>query len=401
METFARPSVGAGAKTLPAKWYISPDVFAQEEERVFRSQWLCVGREESLPRAGDFFTVERAGESLIVTRDAGGAVHAFYNVCRHRGTRLCSEASGHFTGSIQCPYHAWTYALDGELKVARNMAEVPGFDRTEYPLKEAAVALWEGFIFINLHVIPNDVIPNDVIANDLIASDVILSLSKDDTGSPQDEFERVFAPLIGRFSRWDLANLQTARSITYELACNWKLVFLNYSECYHCPLVHPQLDKLSPSDSGHNDLSEGAFLGGYSELRERGTSLTTSGRSSREPLGSVGGDDLDRVYYYTIFPSLLLSLHPDYAMVHYCKPLAADRTEVTCAWLFDPGAIAKPDFDPADVVEFWDLTNRQDWHVNELTQRGLSSRAYSPGPYSNAEGLLSAFDRHYLSIVGA
>jgi Rieske 2Fe-2S family protein len=384
METFARPSVGGGAKTLPAECYISPDVFAQEEDRIFRSEWLCVGREESLPCVGDFFTVERTGESLIVTRDAGGTVHAFYNVCRHRGTRLCSEASGHFTGSIQCPYHAWTYALDGELKVARNMAEVPGFDRAEYPLKEAAVALWEGFIFVNLHVI--------------LSASTTLS-----TGSVegQDEFERVFAPVIGRFSRWNVANLQTARSITYELACNWKLVFLNYSECYHCPLVHPQLDKLSPSDSGHNDLSEGAFLGGYSELRDRGTSLATSGRSSREPLGSVGGDDLDRVYYYTIFPSLLLSLHPDYAMVHYCKPLAAERTEVTCAWLFDPNAMAKPDFDPADVVEFWDLTNRQDWHVNELTQRGLRSRAYSPGPYSNAEGLLSAFDRHYLAIMEA
>jgi Rieske 2Fe-2S family protein len=391
MKTFARPSVGAGAKTLPAKWYISPDVFAQEEERIFRSQWCCVGREELLPRARDFFTVERGGESVIVTRDAGGTVHAFYNVCRHRGTRLCSEASGHFTGSIQCPYHAWTYALDGELKVARNMAEVPGFDRSEYPLKEAAVALWEGFIFINLR------------------SSLILRQAQDDNGEDkngeddngEDKFERVFAPLIGRFSRWNLASLQTARSITYELACNWKLVFLNYSECYHCPLVHPQLDKLSPSDSGHNDLSQGAFLGGYSELREHGTSLATSGRSSRQPLGSVGGDDLDRVYYYTIFPSLLLSLHPDYAMVHYCRPLAADRTEVTCAWLFDPSAIAKPDFDPADVVEFWDLTNRQDWHVNELTQQGLRSRAYSPGPYSNAEGLLSAFDRHYLTIMGA
>ncbi|HXB82977.1 MAG TPA: aromatic ring-hydroxylating dioxygenase subunit alpha [Candidatus Acidoferrum sp.] len=391
MKTFARPSVGAGAKTLPAKWYISPDVFAQEEERIFRSQWCCVGREELLPRAGDFFTVERGGESVIVTRDAGGTVHAFYNVCRHRGTRLCSEASGHFTGSIQCPYHAWTYALDGELKVARNMAEVPGFDRSEYPLKEAAVALWEGFIFINLR------------------SSLILRQAQDKNGEDkngeddngEDKFERVFAPLIGRFSRWNLASLQTARSITYELACNWKLVFLNYSECYHCPLVHPQLDKLSPSDSGHNDLSQGAFLGGYSELREHGTSLATSGRSSRQPLGSVGGDDLDRVYYYTIFPSLLLSLHPDYAMVHYCRPLAADRTEVTCAWLFDPSAIAKPDFDPADVVEFWDLTNRQDWHVNELTQQGLRSRAYSPGPYSNAEGLLSAFDRHYLTIMGA
>ena len=136
-------------------------------------------------------------------------------------------------------------------------------------------------------------------------------------------------------------------------------------------------------------------------MREHGTSLATSGRRSREPLGSVGGVHLDRVYYYTLFPSLLLSLHPDYAMVHYCKPLAADRTEVTCAWLFAPSAIAKPDFDPADVVEFWDLTNRQDWHVNELTQQGLNSRAYSPGPYSNAEGLLSAFDRHYLSIMGS
>jgi Rieske 2Fe-2S family protein len=391
MEIFARPSVGAGAKTLPAAWYISPDVFAQEQERIFRSEWLCVGREESLPRAGDFFTVERAGESLIVTRDAGGTVHAFYNVCRHRGTRLCSEESGHFTGSIQCPYHAWTYALDGKLKVARNMAEVPGFDPAGYPLKEARVALWEGFIFINLR-------PSLILRQ---AQDDNGSSNQDDTRPGQDTFERVFAPLIGRFSRWNVENLQTARSITYELACNWKLVFLNYSECYHCPLVHPQLDKLSPSDSGHNDLSEGAFLGGYSELRQHGTSLTTSGRSSREPLGSVGGDDLDRVYYYTIFPSLLLSLHPDYAMVHYCKPLAADLTKVVCAWLFDPNAMAKPDFDPTDVVEFWDLTNRQDWHVNELTQRGLNSRAYSPGPYSNAEGLLSAFDRHYLSIMGA
>ena len=126
-----------------------------------------------------------------------------------------------------------------------------------------------------------------------------------------------------------------------------------------------------------------------------------SGHSSRPPLGTVSGVELDRVYYYTIFPSMLLSLHPDYVMVHYCNPLAPNRTEVICAWLFDPAAIARPGFDPNDVVEFWDLTNRQDWHVNELTQLGLNSSAYSPGPYSNAEGLLSAFDRHYLDVMGA
>lgn len=370
MQTFVKPNVNAGAKTLPASWFISPEVFAQERERIFGREWLCVGREEMIAKPGDFFTVERAGENLIVTRDSGGRAHAFFNVCRHRGSRICEAASGHFLGSIQCPYHAWTYGLDGELKAARNMAEVPGFDRAAYPLRAAAIELWDGFVFLNLSDMP---VP----------------------------FDKALGSLIGRFSRWNIAVLQTARSVTYELACNWKLVFLNYSECYHCPLVHPQLDRLSPSESGRNDLSEGPILGGYSELRERGSALTTTGRSSRPPLGSVDGADLDRVYYYTIFPSLLLSLHPDYVMVHYMKPLAADRTEVVCAFLFDPRTIAQPDFDPSDAVDFWDLTNRQDWHVNQLTQLGMRSRAYSPGPYSNAEGLLSAFDRHYLRVMGA
>ena len=383
MQAFVRPNVDAGAKTLPASWYISPEVFAQEQERVFAREWLCVGREESIPKAGDFFTVERAGESLIVTRDEQGDVRAFFNVCRHRGSRICTTASGRFQGSIQCPYHAWTYGLDGELKVARNMAAIPGFDRAQYPLKEATLALWEGFVFVTLRQAQGDAHPQA-------------------QGDPSEvPFEEAFAPLIGRFSRWNIGELNAARSLTYELACNWKLVFLNYSECYHCPLVHPQLEKLSPSESGRNDLFEGPFLGGYSEVRRHGMSLTTTGHSSRPRLGSVDGADLDRVYYYTIFPSLLLSLHPDYVMVHYVKPLAADRTEVVCAFLFDPRTIAQPDFNPGDAVDFWDLTNRQDWHVNELMQLGLGSRVYSPGPYSDAEGLLSAFDRHYLQVMGA
>jgi glycine betaine catabolism A len=383
METFVRPHVGPGSNALPAVWYTSSDVFARERERIFSNSWLCVGREESLVRTGDFFTVECAGESLIVTRDGDGKVRAFYNVCRHRGSRICEKPSGRFRRSIQCPYHAWTYGLDGELKVARNMDEVPGFDRTMYSLREVGVATWEGFVFINL-------------SPPLGAATDDFGFARDDRG-----FEHVFEPLIGRFSRWDIGALRIARSVTYELACNWKLVFLNYSECYHCPLVHPQLDKLSASDSGRNDLSEGPFLGGYSELRKPGTSLTMSGQSSRPPLGTVSGADLERVYYYTIFPSMLLSLHPDYVMVHYAKPLAADRTEVVCAWLFDPTTMAAPEFDPSDVVDFWDLTNQQDWHVNELTQLGMGSRAYSPGPYSNAEGLLGAFDRHYMQTMGA
>jgi phenylpropionate dioxygenase-like ring-hydroxylating dioxygenase large terminal subunit len=368
MEPFVKARVAPGARTLEGRYYHAPGIFAQERERVFARAWICIGRGEQLERPGDFFLADVAGESLIVTRGKDGRVRAFDNVCRHRGTRICTEAAGRFAGSIRCPYHAWTYALDGTLLAARTMSDVPDFDRAEYPLHEAAVAELDGFVFVNLAAEP---VP----------------------------FAQAFAPLIGRFARWHIAELRTARTIEYDLACNWKLVFQNYSECYHCPLLHPQLDALSPSDSGRNDLSEGAFLGGYSELRREGASLTSTGATSRAPLGELAGDDLHRVYYYTIFPSLLLSLHPDYVMAHYVTPLSPDRTQVVCAWLFDPAAIAAPGFDPSDAVGFWDLTNRQDWHVNELTHRGTASRAYIPGPYSDAEGLLAAFDRHYLNAL--
>ncbi len=365
MAMFVRPNVGSGARTLDARWYVSHDVFADERDRLFSRDWICVGRAEQIESSGDYFLASVAGESLIVTRDASLQTRAFFNVCRHRGTRMCEKQSGHFTGSIQCPYHAWTYGLDGALKVARNMADVPEFAKEQYPLHEAAVALWEGFIFVNLSREP-------------------------------EPFERAFAPVYERFTRWGIAELRTARTIEYDLPCNWKLIFQNYSECYHCPLVHPQLDKLSPSDSGRNDLADGAFLGGFSELRTHGSSLTTNGATVRPPIGEISGEDLDRIYYYTIFPSMLLSLHPDYVMVHYITPVAIDRTRVVCAWLFDPRIMAATGFDASDAVDFWDLTNRQDWHVSELTQAGIRSRAYVPGPYANAEGLLAAFDRHYL-----
>ena len=368
MRAYVKPATPQGAKTLEARWYVSESIFAQERERIFATRWVCVGRSEQIQDSGAYFLAPVAGESLIVTRDAQRRIHAFYNVCRHRGSRICTEPSGTFKGSLQCSYHAWTYGLDGRLLAARNMDDVEGFDRADYPLHEAAVAEFEGFIFVNLAAQP-------------------------------EPFERAFEPLIGRFARWHIGELRAARRIDYDLACNWKLIFQNYSECYHCPLVHPQLDKLSPSDSGRNDLSEGPFLGGYSTFRNQGGSFTTTGTTTRHPIGEVAGEELGRVYYYTIFPSLLLSLHPDYVMVHYVSPVSVDRTAVACEWLFDPAAMAASDFDPDDAVEFWDLTNRQDWHVNELTQLGVSSRAYQPGPYAQAEGLLAAFDRHYLALM--
>ena len=368
MRTFSPAAVPAGARTLEGHWYHSEAVFQRERERIFSRGWTCVERSERVSRAGDYLLAEVDGESLIVLRDVRGELRAFYNVCRHRGTRLCSAQAGRLKGAIVCPYHAWTYALDGSLLVARDAEGTLDVEGERYALRIASVAERLGFVFVSL----------------------------DGDAQP---FEAAFPGLAGRFDAWNVGSLRAVRRIEYELRCNWKLVFQNYSECYHCPVIHPQVERLSPSDSGRNDLVEGPVLGGYSSLREAVTSFTASGRMVRPALPGLAAPDLGRVYFYTIFPSLLLSLHPDYAMAHYVTPLAAGRTRVVCEWLFEPNTAAHADFDPADAIDFWDLTNRQDWAGNELTQLGVASRAYAPGPYVQREGLLYAFDRHYRSVM--
>ncbi len=359
-ETFA-----PGAMTLPQRHFVSPDVFTEEQKKIFARNWLLVGHANQLAAAGDYFLQKVAGESLIITRDQQGAAHAFYNVCRHRGSRLCEKASGR-QRVIQCPYHAWTYALDGRLTGAPHMQEVKGFDVAGYSLGEARLETWEGFLFVNL----------------------------DEHATPLAE---VFAPLLGKFSHWNLPQLRSARRIVYDVAANWKLIFQNYSECYHCPGVHPMLSQVSPSDSAENDLCEGPFLGGFMKIA-KGASLTMSGNACARPVGDIAAEDHARVFYYSIFPNMLLSLHPDYVMVHQIWPQSAGRSLVVCDWLFHPEAarVSDPGYNPEDAIEFWDVTNKQDWHVCELSQQGIGSRAYRPGPYSARESIPAAWDREYL-----
>ncbi|MCG8353322.1 MAG: aromatic ring-hydroxylating dioxygenase subunit alpha [Chloroflexales bacterium] len=366
MTNFQKAAIKSGAFTLPGYYYTAATIFQEEMERIFTSRWTLVGRVEQIPAPGDYFLVKLSGESMIVVRDRDGAVRAFFNVCRHRGTQLCTAEQGHFSETIQCPYHAWTFGLDGRLITARVMQDAPDFDKADYPLHTAAIAEWEGFLFLNL--------------------------------APKPEpFATAFAPLIGRLPQWRMATLQVGHRIEYDVQANWKMIVQNYSECYHCPLVHPALAALSPWQSGRNDLSEGPFLGGYMDLNH--ASMTTSGQTTRPPLGKVDGADLSRVYYYSIFPNMLLSMHPDYVMVHTLWPQATGQTQIVCEWLFDPATMAQPGFDPSDAVEFWDMTNRQDWHVCELSQLGVASRVYTPGPYAQQEGLLWAFDQYYLEVM--
>jgi len=356
----------AGAKTLPQRYFISPEIFAKEQEVIFFTQWVCVGHQSEIAKGGDYFVREVAGESLIIVRDKRGEIDGFFNVCRHRGTRLCEERSGHFS-AIQCPYHAWTYGLDGRLIGAPHMDDVPGFVKADYSLQAVNLALWEGFIFANLA----------------------------DSPTP---LEETFAPLAGKFSHWNLPKLRSAKRIEYDVRANWKLIFENYSECYHCPGVHPMLSKVSPYDSAENDVCEGPFLGGFMSIT-KGTGLTMSGKACALPVGDIRSEDHARVFYYSIFPNMLLSLHPEYVMVHQLWPKSLQRTLILCDWFFHPEAFDRDDFHPNDAIEFWDVTNRQDWHVCELSQQGIASRAYQPGPYSPRESIPAAWDREYLRFM--
>lgn len=372
MPTFQRTTATylPGARTMPGEYYTSPAILAEESERIFARSWNCVGRASALAQPGEYVLRTVAGESLIILRDRAGTLRALFNVCRHRGTRLCEAASGRFSETIQCPYHAWTYTTDGRLIGAPQMHDVAGFDKRDYPLHAAALAEWEGFIFVNVAAEP-------------------------------EPFEARFAPMLGRLARFGLGALTVGHRVTYEVHANWKLIFQNYSECLHCPTIHPQLVAVLPYQSGANDLTDGPFLGGYMEITEPNESATMSGRACARVLhDALPGDERRRAYYYSLMPNMLLSIHPDYANYYLVTPVAPDRSIVESEWMFNPASAGDSSFNPDDAIRFWDVTNRQDWHIVEQSQLGISSRRYAPGPYSPRESIPAAWDREYLRQMG-
>lgn len=368
-----KPRSAFGQHALAGEYFVSEAIHAAERERIFGRSWLLAGHASELAEERSFFLFESGRESVIVLRgrghDGDRAVRAFHNVCRHRGSRLCLEPRGRLGTAIQCPYHAWTYELDGALRAAPTMAEVAGFDKADYPLCPVALAEWQGLLFVNLAAEP---VP----------------------------FADALPGLAGpRFDAWRLPELRPVHQAVYEVDANWKLFFHNYSECYHCPSVHPHLNKLTPYRNSENELDEGPVLGGPMWMSDPEGSMTIGGRRCAPPLPGLSDAERGRVYYYTVFPSAFLSFHPDYVLVHRLRPLGVERTRIVCDWLFHPEAIAAPGFDPGPAIEFWDLTNRQDWELCANAQKGIASSAWAPGPYSDLESQLAAFDRQYLRAL--
>jgi len=368
--TNTRPEMPPGVSTLPARYYTDPDHFRLEMERIHFDMWLCAGRTQHLAAPGRYFVREVGNASVIVLAGEDGGVAAFHNVCRHRGTRLCKAGEGELPGRIQCPYHAWTYGLDGRLLGAPHMDKVEGFAEADYPLPRVATAVWDGHVFINLAERPRP-------------------------------FAEHLAGLPAKFAPWGMADLRLVERRVYTLRANWKLIIQNYSECLHCPTVHPLLHRQSHYMSGQNEPPQPTYLGGRMDLREGVKTLSMDGDSARACLPGLSPADRRHVYYYAILPNLLLNLHPDYMLTFTIWPREVDRTDVVCEWHFHPDEIARAGFDPSGPIELWDLTNRQDWELSELAQQGIGSRGYRPGPYSNREELLQALDRFVVGRTGA
>jgi len=339
---------------LPRTAYVDQSVFEWEQQYFFGGGWLCVGRSDQVARPGDQ-RAEQAGQgSVLLARAEDGALHAFANTCRHRGHELlpCGASASH--GVIICPYHAWTYGLDGDLRAAAGFKNRADFSAGQWGLTELPVVEWQGLIFVDG------------------------SGQAPPLGDALRTLDEVIAP-------YEMSRLVVAGTHEYDSTANWKILTENYHECYHCPSIHPELCKVSPPKSGENYDLAGTWIGGTMDLRDGMVTMSLDGTSGGVPLRGLDATLLRTVIYLNVFPNVLISLHPDYVMVHRLLPLAANRTKIECSWAFAPEAVERPGFDPSYAIDFWDLTNRQDWGACESVQRGLSSPHAQPGPLSPAE----------------
>jgi Rieske 2Fe-2S family protein len=372
------PRVAGLEPTLPSAWYTSERVFALEKERIFCREWLCVAREEQLKEAGAWRVLDILGESLILLRTPKGKLRCFYNVCRHRGTRLCRDPAGAAAppplpggiaaGRITCPYHQWSYDFDGRLISAPHLSSAPGFDRSQFSLYPAAVECWGGFVFLNLT--PARALP----------------LTAQLAGIPE------------RISRYPLAQLAIGQTIRYQVAANWKVLCENYNECYHCGGVHPELCAVVPAfrERGGADLD---WVRGVPH-RPGAYTFTASGTTRRRAFATLNDDERVRHKGELAYPNLFISLACDHAAVFILEPRGAARTDIVCHFLFEPGEISRSDFDPRDACEFWDLVNRQDWAICEAVQQGLGARVHEHGYYAPMEDFNLDIRRYVLERIG-
>jgi phenylpropionate dioxygenase-like ring-hydroxylating dioxygenase large terminal subunit len=365
---------------LPREFYCDPEIFARERQRLQR-HWHCAGHHSQVAEPGDFFTTELFGESVIIVRGADREVRALLNVCRHRGSRVCTESQGRARGGFVCPYHAWNYALDGSLRAAARMGA--GFERSAYGLRQIHARVIEGLIFISFAPEP-------------------LGL---------DTVRRTLAG-CARIYGW--AEAQVAYRETYAVRANWKLAVENYMECYHCGPAHEEYSRFHlyarPAALNREAdarvraraaqlgiaIEEASHWGAHAPPGEESAAClrsalaegTVSGSEDGRPLAPLMGEFRDYDGGVTFFDVGLTSdflAYPDHGLIYRFIPRSVDSTDMEVIWLVHGGARAGSDYDTARLTWLWQVTSVADKRIIELNQQGINSRYYEPGPYSEME----------------
>lgn len=379
--------------SLERSFYTDSAIFDADLDRIFNRGWLCAGHTCRIPNPGDYFTYAVGNESIILIRDPEEGVQALFNVCRHRGSRVCTQPSGN-ARKLVCPYHQWVYNSNGSLLKARHMPKE--FDRANFGLHRAHCRIAEGLIFICLAERPPD-----------------FAL-----------FERDITP---RMKPHGLEQAKICHSRQYEVQANWKLIVENSRECYHCGPGHPQYcravgfaaaidspraaeeDSLISQDRREHldrlgiDSSPVPFLPDrwcHSRrffLRDRFITESMDGKSVAPLMGSLTDRNVG-VLAVVGLPNLLLEVSGDYAMLMRISPVSAVGTRIEMDWLVHPEAIEGRDYDVERVTAFWRLTAEQDWKLCEDNQLGVNSRRYQPGPYAPDERGVKHFVQWYLRL---
>ena len=362
MTTNPTPSAVRLTPALPGRYYSDPAILEQEWEKIFRRSWIYIGREELWPEPGRFRTLAVGDENVLVMRDRDGRLRAFYNVCRHRGSRLCAAEEGALRAALQCPYHAWTYGWDGRLVGAPNTKDVEGFRKEDFALAPVGLETWRGFVFIRL----------------------------EDGGEP---LAARLGGMVDRARPYPLEDLRIERRTVHEVEANWKILFENYQECYHCPGTHPELCDLVPLyGTGAVDILGGDVV---ARFRDGATTLTHDGRT-RRPILTGLGEEHRAFNGESILPNMWINFLPDFLQTRVLWPVSPTRTRIVTEWLFESSTMARPDFDAGDVHEFTMLISRQDWTICEEVQKGVGSRSLRQGVLAPLEEYVAEFDRWVL-----
>lgn len=365
--------------TLGGEFYTSADVFAAEQDRIFESSWVCAARARDLAQPGQFKKVQIGRESVLVVRARDGSLRAFLNVCRHRGAQLCTESEGQVKRTLRCPYHAWTYALDGKLVAAPNLAALTdssggAIDRYEYGLVPVALTEWLGYAWVCLADVPPSF-------EDTVIGEVAFRLGD-----------------AGAIDRYGADGLQLGRRIVYDVAANWKLIVENFMECYHCSAIHPELVDVLPEFA--RGMAAQSAIGHGAEFGADVIGFTVDGSDGFGRLPGLSPDQDRRYFAITVRPSVFINLVPDHIIVHRMYPLTVDRTVVECDWLYAPDVVADG-HDVTRSVELFHRVNQQDFAACERTQPAMSSRAYRHGGVLvPAEHHLAEFHQWVVSRLG-